>query len=151
MPSIASTNHERSRHERRSRCTAPRAASGGSRPSRTGPPHQQLPQRWHIPAVPPTNGHPDLARREHAPAPAERLAALVSTPPTVSDAVKTLTAKGLIERRRDPSDARAAAVTLSQKGQEEAQRLVRPRPIWSKPCRLCLSKTSPRCCAARAA
>lgn len=51
--------------------------------------------------------------------------ALASSPPTISDAVKTLTTKGLVERQRDPSDARAVSLTLTQDGHLEASRLAR--------------------------
>ncbi|MEV7990957.1 MarR family winged helix-turn-helix transcriptional regulator [Streptomyces sp. NPDC086077] len=50
---------------------------------------------------------------------------LASTAPTISDAVKTLTAKELVERRRDPADARAVTLTLTGAGRAEAERLVR--------------------------
>ncbi|MFI2378260.1 MarR family winged helix-turn-helix transcriptional regulator [Streptomyces sp. NPDC018964] len=49
--------------------------------------------------------------------------ALASTPPTISDAVKALTAKGLVKRRRDASDARAVSLTLTRAGEVEAERL----------------------------
>ncbi|MGV9558761.1 MarR family winged helix-turn-helix transcriptional regulator [Streptomyces sp. NPDC003401] len=52
-------------------------------------------------------------------------ASLASTPPTVSDAVKTLTTKALVERRRDVSDARAVSLSLTQAGEAEAERLAR--------------------------
>lgn len=52
-------------------------------------------------------------------------ASLASTPPTISDAVKTLTAKALVERRRDTSDARAVSLTLTRAGEAEAERLAR--------------------------
>ncbi|WP_221354126.1 MarR family winged helix-turn-helix transcriptional regulator [Streptomyces beigongshangae] len=55
----------------------------------------------------------------------ELAVSLASTPPTISDAVKTLTAKGLVERRRDVSDARAVSLTLTQAGGAEAERLAR--------------------------
>ncbi|MFI2380204.1 MarR family winged helix-turn-helix transcriptional regulator [Streptomyces sp. NPDC018964] len=51
--------------------------------------------------------------------------ALASSPPTISDAVKTLTTKGLVDRHRDPSDARAVSLTLTQDGHTEARRLAR--------------------------
>ena len=49
--------------------------------------------------------------------------ALASTPPTVSDAVKALRAKGLLEGVRDPKDARAIVVRLTAEGESEARRL----------------------------
>lgn len=39
--------------------------------------------------------------------------------------MKTLTAKELVERRRDPADARAVFLTLTDTGRAEAERLVR--------------------------
>ena len=49
--------------------------------------------------------------------------ALASTPPTVSDAVKVLRRKGLLEATRDPADARAVRLSLSTSGRAEAARL----------------------------
>ncbi|MCU0699127.1 MAG: MarR family winged helix-turn-helix transcriptional regulator [Myxococcaceae bacterium] len=49
---------------------------------------------------------------------AERLAV---TPPTVTDTVKALVAKGLVERRADASDARVSLVVLTAKGRAEAK------------------------------
>ncbi|MFF8103508.1 MarR family winged helix-turn-helix transcriptional regulator [Streptomyces sp. NPDC016640] len=37
--------------------------------------------------------------------------------------MKTLTSKGLVERRRDTTDARAASLTLTPAGKAEAERL----------------------------
>ena len=51
------------------------------------------------------------------------VAALASTPPTVSDAVKSLRAKGLLEGVRDQKDARAIVVRLTPEGESEARRL----------------------------
>ena len=51
------------------------------------------------------------------------VAALASTPPTVSDAVKALRAKKLLEGVRDPKDARAIVVRLTAEGESEARRL----------------------------
>lgn len=51
------------------------------------------------------------------------VAALASTPPTVSDAVKALRAKELLEGVRDPKDARAIIVRLTPAGVAEAHRL----------------------------
>jgi hypothetical protein len=51
------------------------------------------------------------------------VAALASTPPTVSDAMKVLRAKGLVERGPDPADARAVVVLLTAEGRAEADRL----------------------------
>jgi DNA-binding MarR family transcriptional regulator len=49
--------------------------------------------------------------------------ALASTPPTVSDAVKVLRRKELLETARDPGDARAVRLSLSPAGRAEATRL----------------------------
>lgn len=49
---------------------------------------------------------------------AERLAV---TPPTMTDSVRALEAKGLVERRADASDARASLVVLTAKGRAEAK------------------------------
>lgn len=51
------------------------------------------------------------------------VSALASTPPTVSDAVKVLRAKKLLEGARDPADARAIVVGLTPEGRAEAGRL----------------------------
>ncbi|MEU4693883.1 MarR family winged helix-turn-helix transcriptional regulator [Actinoplanes sp. NPDC023714] len=51
------------------------------------------------------------------------VAALASTPPTVSDAVKVLRKKELLDAVRDPGDARVVLLTLSPAGAEEAARL----------------------------
>jgi DNA-binding MarR family transcriptional regulator len=53
----------------------------------------------------------------------ELVQALASTPPTVSDAVKVMRGKGLVEGTRDPTDARVVLVRLTDEGQAEAQRL----------------------------
>jgi DNA-binding MarR family transcriptional regulator len=53
----------------------------------------------------------------------EIVAALASTPPTVSDAVKALRKKELLEASRDPGDARALLLGLTARGREEAGRL----------------------------
>lgn len=61
---------------------------------------------------------------------AEIVAALASTPPTVSDAVRALTGKDLVERHRDPIDSRAVTLTLTTIGQDEADRLTAiPAPL----------------------
>lgn len=44
----------------------------------------------------------------------ELTATLASTPPTISDAAKTLTTKELVRRHRDPADARAVTLTLTE-------------------------------------
>lgn len=49
---------------------------------------------------------------------AERLAV---SAPTISDSVKTLTAKGFVERRADEHDARVSLVVLTTKGRLEAR------------------------------
>ncbi|AUG78424.1 hypothetical protein CFP65_3635 [Kitasatospora sp. MMS16-BH015] len=60
----------------------------------------------------------------------EIVTALASTAPTVSDAVRTLTTKQLVERHRDPVDSRAVTLTLSPAGLAEADRLaVVPEPL----------------------
>jgi DNA-binding MarR family transcriptional regulator len=51
------------------------------------------------------------------------VAALASTPPTVSDAMRVLRAKGLVERGAGPADARAVVVLLTAEGRAEADRL----------------------------
>ncbi len=51
------------------------------------------------------------------------VAALASTPPTVSDAVKALRAKSLVERAADPADGRAVVLQLTPMGRAEAHRL----------------------------
>ncbi|GAA4966289.1 MarR family winged helix-turn-helix transcriptional regulator [Actinoplanes utahensis] len=48
---------------------------------------------------------------------------LASTPPTVSDAVKVLRRKELLEGTRDPADARALLLGLTAAGRVEAARL----------------------------
>ncbi|MEU8819892.1 MarR family winged helix-turn-helix transcriptional regulator [Actinoplanes sp. NPDC048796] len=53
----------------------------------------------------------------------EIVTALASTPPTVSDAVKVLRKKELLEAARDPGDARATLLGLSPLGRTEADRL----------------------------
>jgi DNA-binding MarR family transcriptional regulator len=51
------------------------------------------------------------------------VAALASTAPTVSDAVKVLRKKELLDSVRDPGDARVVLLTLSASGTDEANRL----------------------------
>ncbi|MGK5683565.1 MarR family winged helix-turn-helix transcriptional regulator [Actinoplanes sp. URMC 104] len=53
----------------------------------------------------------------------EIVEALASTPPTVSDAVKVLRKKELLEATRDPGDARAQLLGLTEAGRAEAGRL----------------------------
>jgi DNA-binding MarR family transcriptional regulator len=53
----------------------------------------------------------------------EIVEALASTAPTVSDAVKALRRKELVETSPDPGDARALRLTLSAAGRAEAVRL----------------------------
>lgn len=62
----------------------------------------------------------------------ELATALASTPPTVSDAVKTLTAKELVERGRDALDARAVSLTLTSDGAAEAERLSQLPPEFAR-------------------
>jgi DNA-binding MarR family transcriptional regulator len=56
-----------------------------------------------------------------------RLGAIASelgvTPPTVTDSVAALVAKGLVEKRRAPDDARATVATLTTGGRREASQL----------------------------
>ncbi len=66
-----------------------------------------------------------LARNQRPRRLGDLVALLASTPPTISDAVKTLTTKALVERQRDVSDARAVSLTLTQAGAAEAERLAR--------------------------
>lgn len=51
------------------------------------------------------------------------VAALASTPPTVSDAVKVLRRKELLEATRDPGDARVVLLGLTDSGRAEAARI----------------------------
>jgi DNA-binding MarR family transcriptional regulator len=53
----------------------------------------------------------------------EIVAALASTAPTVSDAVKVLRKKELLDASRDPGDARVQLLGLTPAGREEATRL----------------------------
>ena len=53
----------------------------------------------------------------------EIVEALASTAPTVSDAVKVLRRKELLDASHDPGDARVLRVTLSASGRAEAARL----------------------------
>lgn len=53
----------------------------------------------------------------------EIVAALASTPPTVSDAVKALRRKEILVASRDSGDARAVRLSLSPAGEQEAARL----------------------------
>jgi DNA-binding MarR family transcriptional regulator len=56
--------------------------------------------------------------------------ALASTAPTISDAVRTLTSKGLVERTRDLVDTRVLNLSLTEAGLAEAARLaVVPPPL----------------------
>lgn len=48
---------------------------------------------------------------------------LAVTPATASDAVATLVAKGLVQKCRAQDDARAIAITLTEQGQHEADRV----------------------------
>ncbi|MFD8751458.1 MarR family winged helix-turn-helix transcriptional regulator [Kitasatospora sp. NPDC059577] len=60
----------------------------------------------------------------------EIVTALASTAPTVSDAVRALTGKDLVDRRRDRADSRAVTLTLTDAGRAEAERLaVVPPPL----------------------
>ncbi|WP_250006624.1 MarR family winged helix-turn-helix transcriptional regulator [Actinoplanes sp. M2I2] len=62
----------------------------------------------------------------------EIVAALASTPPTVSDAVKVLRRKELVESARDAGDARVLLVRLSPAGEAEAGRLTVTSPALSE-------------------
>lgn len=58
------------------------------------------------------------------------VAALASTAPTISDAVRSLVVKGLLERTRDLADARTVNLVLTPAGHAEAERLsVVPAPL----------------------
>ncbi|GII01057.1 MarR family transcriptional regulator [Planobispora takensis] len=60
----------------------------------------------------------------------EVVAALASTAPTVSDAMRALTGKGLVSKVRDAADARAFVLTLTGVGRQEAARLSAvPEPL----------------------
>ncbi|AUY51632.1 MarR family winged helix-turn-helix transcriptional regulator [Streptomyces sp. CB01881] len=60
----------------------------------------------------------------------EIVTALASTAPTVSDAVRALAAKELVDRQRDRADTRAVTLTLTEAGRAEAERLtVVPPPL----------------------
>ncbi|GIH89865.1 MarR family winged helix-turn-helix transcriptional regulator [Planobispora siamensis] len=60
----------------------------------------------------------------------EVVAALASTAPTVSDAMRALTGKGLVSKARDAVDARASVLTLTDIGRQEAARLSAvPEPL----------------------
>lgn len=48
---------------------------------------------------------------------------LAVTPPTVSDSVSSLVAKGMVEKGRAPDDARAIAIILTEEGRRVAERL----------------------------
>ncbi|MEU7827208.1 MarR family winged helix-turn-helix transcriptional regulator [Catellatospora sp. NPDC049133] len=58
----------------------------------------------------------------------EVVRALASTAPTISDAVRTLLAKELVERERDALDSRAFVLTLTPAGVAEARRLTEVAP-----------------------
>ena len=61
----------------------------------------------------------------HAP---QRVGALATeldvTQPTVSDALEVLTAKGIVERQRDPADGRASIIVLSAEGRTVADAIL---------------------------
>ncbi len=60
----------------------------------------------------------------------EVVSALASTAPTVSDAMRALTGKGLVTKARDVADARAFVLTLTDAGREEARRVSAvPEPL----------------------
>ncbi|GAA1644892.1 MarR family winged helix-turn-helix transcriptional regulator [Actinoplanes couchii] len=59
----------------------------------------------------------------------EIVADLASTAPTVSDAVKALRKKDLVEGTRDPGDARVLLVGLTESGRAEAARLNEPSEV----------------------
>jgi DNA-binding MarR family transcriptional regulator len=61
----------------------------------------------------------------------EIVRALASTPPTVSDAVKVLRKKELLEAIRDFGDARVLLLGLTATGRDEASRLNRPSETLS--------------------
>ncbi|WP_229070520.1 MarR family winged helix-turn-helix transcriptional regulator [Actinoplanes sp. DH11] len=82
---------------------------------RNAGPHNLSPLQADIVALLHDRGHPIRQ--------GEIVTALASTPPTVSDAVKTLRKKELLEATRDPGDARALLLGLTEAGHEEAGRL----------------------------
>lgn len=49
--------------------------------------------------------------------------ALAITPATASDAVNTLVEKGLLQKKKAKNDARAIAITLTEKGEREAREI----------------------------
>ncbi len=60
----------------------------------------------------------------------EIVTALASTAPTVSDAVRALAGKDLVDRQRDPADSRAITLVLTEAGRTEAARLATiPEPL----------------------
>ncbi|MFJ9458820.1 MarR family winged helix-turn-helix transcriptional regulator [Kitasatospora sp. NPDC101447] len=60
----------------------------------------------------------------------EIVTALASTAPTVSDAVRALVGKELVDRQRDRADSRAVTLALTDAGRAEAERLaVVPPPL----------------------
>lgn len=63
-----------------------------------------------------------LLRARNGQRPSDLAEALALTPPTVSDSVRTLEEKGLLERTADPRDARAALLKLTRDGRREAER-----------------------------
>jgi DNA-binding MarR family transcriptional regulator len=75
----------------------------------------------------PTQGQ-ILALLRARPARAMRLTALAQglavTLATTSDAVRALTAKGLVRKDRSPADGRAIAISLTEAGKREADRVV---------------------------
>lgn len=64
-----------------------------------------------------------LDGRAHPVRQGDIVTALASTPPTVSDAVKVLRKKELLDATRDPGDARVLLLSLSAAGTQEAARL----------------------------
>lgn len=72
----------------------------------------------HLASDPPSRRQSDLVN------------ALVSTAPTISDAVRVLVGKGLLERTKDPIDTRAVNLRLTPTGEDEAARLATiPPPL----------------------
>ena len=58
--------------------------------------------------------------------PSDLAEALAVTLPTISDAVSTLSAKGLVTKRRSRKDGRATALSLTRAGRREAERVA----VW---------------------
>lgn len=62
------------------------------------------------------------AQAPHGVRPTEVAARLAVSPPTITESVKVLVRKHLLEKRPDPLDARAVRLHLTPEGHEQAQR-----------------------------